>query len=263
MPAQPDPALTARVLAAARALAARRGEAWSMAELAREAGVARSSLLRRFAGRDDVLAALVDGDAAAQARPPSSRTRALDAFHAVARRKGLAATTLEDVAAEAGLGVATVYRQFGGRRGLLDAYADERTPRAKRGLLRADDGGSPRDVLQAVAVAMIEHLVADGPLLLLAPPADPEAQRMLGHLRRLEARSRAELRRWFTRTIARGSVRGDPAALTDAFVGMVAGSVLLAAAAPVDPPQLAADLVSLFLRGCAPRPSSVPRERGA
>lgn len=181
---------------------------------------------------------------------PTIRARALDAFRAVARRKGLAATTLEDVAAEAGLGVATIYRHFGGREGLLDAYADERTPRARLSLLVE---GSPQplpDVLRAVARAMIEHLLAEGPLIFLGLSPDPETRRMLGHLRELEARGRAELRAYLERAIARGELHGDAATLTNGFVGMVAASVLLDAPAALDPGPLADRLVSLFLRGC-------------
>lgn len=248
MPARPDPALTARILNTARALSMRCGAGWSMAELARETGIARATLHRRFARREDVLAALApagDGD-----HRPTIRDRALDAVLAVAKHKGLAATTLEDVAAEAGLGVATIYRHFGRREGLLDAYANERTPRARLSLLGADVRLPLPDVLRAVARAMIEHLVAEGPLLFLGLSPDPEARRVLAHLREIEARSRAELRAWFEQAIARGQLHGDAVTLTNGFVGMVAGSVLLDAPAAVDPGPLADRLISLFLRGC-------------
>ncbi len=231
-----------------------------MAELAREAGVARASLYRRFKRREDVVAALE--------RSPASlvvddirltpRVRALDAFEAVARRKGIAATTLEDVAAEAGLGVATIYRHFGGRDGLLDAYADERTPRAALSRLSSDVGRSPRDALQILARASIEHLVAHGPLLMLGLSQDPEATRVVGRLRRLEARSRAELRAHFERWIADGHLRGDATTLTNGFVGMVAGCVLLDQPASAPCERLAETLVNLFLRGC-----EAPTRRGA
>lgn len=258
MPVHPDPALTARVLDAARSLNAR-GAGWSMAELARAAGVARATLRRRFARREDVLAALAHaGDPR-----PTIRDRALDAFLAVARRKGLASATLEDVAAEAGLGVATIYRHFGGREGLLDAYANERTPRARLSLLDPAAGRPPADVLRAVAQAMIEHLVAEGPLLLLGLSPDPEARRMLARLRELEAQSRAELRAWFERALARGQLRGEPTALTNGFVGMVAGAALLAEPGEIDPARLAGQLVELFLRGCEAPVRAMTRKTGA
>lgn len=261
MPARPDPALTARVLDAARILSDERGDAWSMVELARAAGIARASLQRRFRRREDVLDALARAAAGAGGQEaPTIRDRALDAFAAVARRKGLAGTTLEDVATEAGLGVATIYRHFGGREGLLDAYADERTPRAALVGLGPDPRQPLADVLRTLARAMIEHLVAHGPLVLLGLSPDPEARRMLGHLRDLEARSRAELRAYFERWIERGQLRGDAATLTNGFVGMVAGSVLLDASASIEAEQLAGRVVSLFLHGCG---ASAPAEDGA
>jgi len=231
-----------------------------MAELARAAGIARASLYRRFKRREDVVAALERSPESlvADEMRRTPHVRALDAFEAVARRKGIAATTLEDVAAEAGLGVATIYRHFGGREGLLAAYADERTPRAALARLGADTRRSPRDALRILAQASIDHLVAHGPLLMLGLSPDPEATRVVGQLRRLEASSRAALRAHFKRWIADGHLQGDAATLTNGFVGMVAGCVLLGQPGSAPSARLAETLVDLFLRGCA-----APRRRRA
>ncbi len=75
----------------------------------------------------------------------SGREGVLDAAESCLERFGLAKTTIEDVAQEAGLSRATVYRQFGNRDGLLLALATrdaERTAAdAELFLRRFDDVG--------------------------------------------------------------------------------------------------------------------------
>src|SRR3989304_5229113 len=94
MPSPTDP-----VLEAARALSVRDPD-WTMSALASAAGISRATLYRRFPGRDAVVAALSrTGDA-----PADPKTRMLDAFERVAERKGIVATTIADVADEAGGG---------------------------------------------------------------------------------------------------------------------------------------------------------------
>lgn len=76
----------------------------------------------------------------------SGRERVLDAAEACLERFGLAKTTIEDVAQEAGLSRATVYRQFGNRDALLLAVAAREADRvageAEVFLRRFDDVGS-------------------------------------------------------------------------------------------------------------------------
>jgi AcrR family transcriptional regulator len=76
----------------------------------------------------------------------SGREGVLDAAESCLERFGLAKTTIEDVAQEAGLSRATVYRQFGNRDALLLAVAAREADRvaseAELYLRRFDDVGS-------------------------------------------------------------------------------------------------------------------------
>ena len=54
---------------------------------------------------------------------PSTRRRILDATHVVFARSGHRNLQLSDVAAEAKVSRPTLYRYFGSRKGLLDAFA--------------------------------------------------------------------------------------------------------------------------------------------
>lgn len=72
---------------------------------------------------------------AATAEPPSTRERVLELTHELIRRRGNAAISLVEVAAEAGLSRQMLYVMFGSRAGLLMALVDH---------LDARSGGAAR-----------------------------------------------------------------------------------------------------------------------
>lgn len=243
------PASTDPLLDAARALSDRDPD-WTMTALAAAAGVSRATLYRRFSTRDAVVAALAaTGDA-----PDDLRTRVLDAFERVAARYGFAGATLARVAEEANCSVATVYRHFGSREGLLDAYAAARTPRGLLGELAADASGPLTDLLHVLATHAIEHLRGHRGVLAAAFAASPEERPIVAHLLHLEAEGRALLTDWLRARVAAGELRGDPDLLARALVGMVGASVLTQPAGDGPAADVAASqLVELFLHGSAVR----------
>jgi AcrR family transcriptional regulator len=221
---------------------------WTMATLAREAGVSRATLYRRFPNRAAIVSALArSGD-----DPADLPTRVLDAFEQVAARKGIAATTIADVADAAGCSVATVYRHFASREGLLSAYAAARTPRALLDELNLDPSGPLRELLQVLATHAVAHLDAHRAALGIAFAPSPEERPIVAHLRALEAEGRTQLAAWLAHRVAAGELHGDPSALARAFVGMLAANVLAHDADhDLDPAREAAAIVDLFLDGCA------------
>lgn len=237
------------MLDTARALSDR-DPGWTMHDLADAAGVSRATLYRRYPNRAALVAALArTGDA-----PADLRTRVLDALERAAARRGIAAVTMADVAEEAGCGVATVYRRFGSRDGLLDAYAAERTPRGLLDELAADPTGPLDGLLHALAAHAIEHLTAHHGALRVAFGTGSEERPIVARLLAQEAEGRALLADWLRTRVAAGELRGDPDVLARAFVGMVGASVLagVASAGPTTD-EAAAQLVDLFLHGSAAR----------
>lgn len=224
-----------------------RDPTWTMADLARRAGISRATLYRRYASRDAVLDAL----AAAGSAPKGVRERALDALARVAGRVGPAGVTMEAVAADAGCSVATLYRTFGTRDDLLTAFAETRSPLATVIDLQGDPSLAVRDALVAVAERVLTHASEQRHLLPVAFSPDPEATPLTAHLRDLERRGRTALTSFFAARRASGEVRGEPDLLTSTFLGMVLARVLLTPAT-MDASEQAPAIVDLFLYGCAP-----------
>ena len=99
-----------------------------VAMIAAEAGISRSTLLRRFGGsrtalNDAVLAAGVDPGGL-----PPVRARAVAAAATLIGKSGLAATTLEAVATRANCSVYSLHAVFGGRDELMRAVFEQHSP---------------------------------------------------------------------------------------------------------------------------------------
>lgn len=172
------------VLDAAAALLSRR-EPVTVAAVAAAAGVSRASLYRHFANRDVLVDALVrSGRVAAPPPPePDARERVLDAVGEVLKRQGLAATTLESVAREAGVGTVTVYRRFGDRAGLLRAFTAERSPRRLGVELPPGGSGDVEADLRLLTAATIRFLREHRGLFEMIYAQDPEAKAILAEAR--------------------------------------------------------------------------------
>src|SRR5688572_29593096 len=104
-----------KILAAADSLRRRHDGGFTMAQLARTAGMSRATLYRRFGGRDRLVAALADQGAA----PRSLRDRLLAATRELLGERGPLGFSLEEVAARAGASVTSIYREFGERDELI------------------------------------------------------------------------------------------------------------------------------------------------
>ncbi|TNE45689.1 MAG: TetR/AcrR family transcriptional regulator [Deltaproteobacteria bacterium] len=229
------------------------GLAWSLADVARQSGVSRGTLYRRFGSKQGLLEALQKEREIAidprQLKPP--RERILDALVEVSRGVGLAKATLEAISQVAQVGEATIYRYFGSRKGLLTAYADERTPRTVLQQLPLDGSADVSSALQQLIRMALLTWQDHGPFLLAGVTASDEEQEIVKHLLALEAQARKQLTLYFDSLVQRGTLEGDPELLTGALVGMIAGIAI------TQKPHLSGDidrtaqiLTHLFLEGC-------------
>lgn len=244
MPPRSPPADEA-LLDAARAVLAR-GGTLSVAEVARQAGVARGTVYRRFPSPQALAEALRAAGHPVPEAPasPDTRTRLLDAVGAVLRRQGLGGTTLEAVAQEAGVAPVTVYRHFHDRRGLLRAYVGERSPRRLAGSPALEPDADLATGLLALSRESLAFTRAHPGLVLLGLSPDPEAQALLAEAREGTPSVRELAARLIDRHLP------DPTGRTVlAFWGLLT-FVALGSPGPLD--DDARFVVDTFLRGARP-----------
>lgn len=243
-----DPTAQA-ILNAARQLVAS-GGSWSMSDVARAAGISRATVYRRFASRADVEQALRDAGVEGLGPPGQTRERCLDAVGRLALRVGLPRMTLEAVAQEADVGIASVYRVFESRSGLLQAFARERGPRAQLEQVMLDPDTPLQDALETLVEAVTQQVYAQAPWLSMAISGDRESRALVADLLELEREGRARLTDFMEARVRRGDLRGEPATLSKALLALAAGRALLARVEGAPPSsEDSRALVRLFLQG--------------
>ncbi|MGW7068731.1 TetR/AcrR family transcriptional regulator [Streptomyces sp. NPDC054855] len=100
----------------------------SMQAIAKEAGISRSTLLRRLGGSRHALDEAVRATGVDPAGQKPVRERAIDAGATLISRRGLSAVSLERVATDAQCSVHSLYAAFGGRDEMLQAIFERYSP---------------------------------------------------------------------------------------------------------------------------------------
>src|ERR1700727_405948 len=153
--------------------------------IAREAGMSRSTLVRRLNGTRQSWADTVRGAGVDPGGRPPVRERAVQAAASLISDRGLAAVTLEAVAAQADCSVHSLYAVFGGRDELLRTVFDRYGP-----ILDLDETISDPDADLSETVHRVYRVLAEAfsreprvaPAMLaegLARPTSPAAQALL------------------------------------------------------------------------------------
>jgi AcrR family transcriptional regulator len=181
-------------------------------DIARHAGVSRSTLLRRFGGSR---AALDDAVRARGIDPGGTpvRTRALDAAALLIAESGLGAATLEAIAARAECSVPSMYAIFGTRDGLLRAVFERHSPLLDIEDFLADDHSDLRATVHRLYELMVNSLSRQprvAPAMfaeLFARPTSPVAQSLVTYT---APRVFAVVGQWLTTEVQAGRIRDAP-----------------------------------------------------
>jgi AcrR family transcriptional regulator len=242
-----------RVTDAAARLIRRHGQqALTMGALAREARLSRATLYRVAGGRDDVLAALAERGHAV-AKRVDVRERILVACRAVFTRAGFDAATLDDIAREAGVGVATVYRHFKDKESVIVAFADQLGPRRALREALSRPSGDVRADLERVAAAVMRDVSGDLDLMRLALLERLRGGRWAELMKASPMRSLPLLMRLLKPYVERGVLGpGDTRLMAQAFAGMVFASFVrpaLDGGRLPDPDETARFITQVFLDG--------------
>lgn len=113
-----------------------------------------------------------------------NRLRVLAAAERLFATRGVASVTMDDVAAEAGVGKGTLYRRFGDRSGLAFALLDERECELQARMLSGPPplgpGAAPAERLVAFVGAYLALVSAQLDLVLLSQTSTPGARLRTG-----------------------------------------------------------------------------------
>ncbi len=245
-----------RVLEVARQLLDASPEAgFTMDRLAEVSGISRATIYRRFGNRAALLQAIATehGLCIDELETPDIRERILGATRVALANAGSVNFTIEQVAAEAGVGVATIYRHFGNKENLLQALSNQLHPRrAAQHLLEHGSSDLGVDLLQFASNAlhfMYEHRD-------MAPvyfSKDAKIQDIFKALRGDQNRTINTLSHYLEIQMQSGNIPAqDPFDLATAFVGMLVGFTFIRASYtddPLSPEQAAQTVVQIFLSG--------------
>jgi len=257
----------ARILAAARDLLAERGSgaAVRLDEIAARARTTKATLYRYFPSKAALLAAAAPEEAG-QGEPPGRRRQILEAALRVIPHHGLDGTTMEAIAAEAGLSPPALYWYFTSKDELFLAAVDHLTASIDvPALLTATPVAAPYVVLPALAgrgiVAWGSGSQLFGVFLAEAAThpalADALFDRVVGPLW-------ATLARYLERQADQGALRpGHPTLRVLAFTGMLAFYNLARRTFGTrldvpDPPTAAREFADLFLFGVSNKRDEEP-----
>ncbi|SHJ22775.1 DNA-binding transcriptional regulator, AcrR family [Nocardiopsis flavescens] len=182
-------------------------------EIAREAGLSRSTLLRRLGGRRGPLDAAVRAAGVDPGGRPPVRDRAVDAVARLLDEVGLAATTMEAVASAADCSVHSLYAAFGSRDDLLAEVFERYSPLSGVEAFLADPGEDLAAAVRGVHLVLARAFLS-GPRVFPALLSDVFA-RPTGPTRDLLAarffpRALAALGGWMAAEVAAGRVRDLP-----------------------------------------------------
>ena len=228
---------------------------FTMDQLAEASGISRATIYRRFGNRAALLKAIAEehGLNIEKLETPDIHERILEATRIALASAGSVNFTIEQVATEAGVGVATIYRHFGNKENLLQALSNQIHPRrAAQQLIEQTSGDLETDLCQFASNAlhfMYEHRD-------MAPiyfSKDVKIQDIFKTLRGDQNRTIDTLSRYLETQVQAGRIPAQNAFnLATAFVGMLVGFAFIRASYTDDtlsPEQAAQTVVRIFLSG--------------
>lgn len=184
--------------------------------IAAEAGISRSTLLRRLGGTRVALDAAVRAAGVDPGGQAPVRVRALDAAADLISESGLAAATLDAVAARAQCSVYSLHAVFGGRDELLRAMFERHSPVLDVEEFLDEQHGDLAQTVPAL-YRVIAHSLNREPRIAPAMFAEAFARPTSPAVRSLFAytgpRMFAILGRWFDTEIRAGRMRDQPTIL--------------------------------------------------
>ena len=227
---------------------------FTMDELGTAVNLSRATLYRQIGSKEALLQRLADERGLEQAETTDIRSRVLLAAREIFGRYGLLEATMEQIAQEAGVGVATLYRHFGDKEGLVRAFASEITPhRAIAEATQQISGDLTADLIQ-ITIHMLQFMHDNRDLARLGFSQNEKTRQYMAHIRPAPERTLYQLTNFFEAQCVAGNLPdSNTQQLALALTGIIFAFGFLAPTyynVPLAEPECTAEyIVNLFLNG--------------
>ena len=212
--------------AAEQLLNSEMGSDFTVDQLAAAAQMSRASIYRRIGSKEALLQHLAQrrGVAATELGARDVRNQILLAARVLFGRHGLGNVTMEQIAQEAGVGIATVYRQFGDKASLLDAFSETFRPQVLQAELMLGQSGNLRDDLLRVVERLLRFMQENGDLFRLILVEHSADLALVRAIQQTPNRTLFRLAALFQTLMDTGQLeKGDAQQMALALIGMAFG----------------------------------------
>ena len=211
-----------RVMQAAVELAQQVGHGFTIDQLAAKAHVPRATVYRRIGSKAALLQRMAQEQGLVLDDHGDIRTRILVAARKVFGRYGPVHATVEQIADEAGVGVATVYRHFGDKDRLIWAFVQELSPRpVVRDLLQPTEDLAAD--LRTFTMTLLPFFYAYRDILRFILTGNDTERAYIEHLRTGSDRTLDQITAYFAAQLAAGRLPREsrPDELALAYMGLL------------------------------------------
>lgn len=252
MSSQNDIAVEKVVLRAAQELVGETAVSFTMDQLAAKAGVSRATIYRQLGGKKAILKRLADEHGLDELDQPDAPSRILQAARKLFAEEGVMTLTMEQIAEEANVGVATVYRHFGDKFGLIRAFLQVHHPHLP--VEQTDISGDLRQDLLQLVETMVRFIVANQDMARLSFSNAREWRDQLSNLRPFQERTLNRVATFLQSQVDAGQLRHtDPHQAATALLGMILSFGLIMPTfyklPNPEPRETAVFITNLFLDG--------------
>lgn len=196
---------------------------FTMDRLEKETAVSRATIYRRFGSKDGLLKRLAEERnlSITDLEKPDARTRIIQAARVVCGQHGILNATMEQIADEAGVGIATVYRHFGDKESLVRTFIDEESPHKLIRSMNMEHGPDIEANLTHIMAEILTFFKDNQDLLRMTFTANSATQDYLASIREAPTRTLHRLTTYFETEIAAGNLKAqNPQDMAAALLGM-------------------------------------------
>lgn len=230
---------------------------FTMDQLVAETNLSRATIYRRFGSKNGLLKRLAEtGDVpTATLENADTRSRILKAAGVIFGQYGILNATMEQVAKEANVGIATVYRQFGDKETLIRTYFEEESPHRLIREMNIEHSADIEANLIQIVKETLTFLQQNRSFLGMTFASSVEANDYLAQIRETPTRTLHRLAAFFETEIDAGRLKAqDPQNMAAALLGMTLSFGVIVPFYYEDVPQQSLSekaqfIVDLFLDG--------------